>query len=145
MIVVAITGSREWFDRAAIEAALAGAEMLIVGDCPTGADELALELAFEWDIWPMVMCASKKRAALLAMSWKAMNRRGTIYTCADWEVHGKHAGPMRNRELATRAALEKQLGMDVRCHAFPLAKSVGTRDCISQLRAVGLQVDVHEG
>lgn len=145
MRVVVITGSRKWTDRAAIERAMAGAELLIVGDCPTGADALALAIAFEWDIFPIVFAASKKRAAELATLWKRTNQRAAIRTpAADWEVHGKHAGPMRNREIAATAHLERASGMDVVCYAFPLPDSVGTVDCMSQLRAAGFTVTLPE-
>lgn len=45
MKVAVVTGSRTWQNRAAIAYCLEGAELLIVGDCPTGADAIALEIA----------------------------------------------------------------------------------------------------
>lgn len=116
MRVVVITGSRDWTDRAAIEAALIGAELLIVGDCPTGADAIALEVAKAWDIIAAVHIA-------------------------EWKRLGKRAGPVRNGAIVARAALERTHGMDVRCHGFPLPKSVGTLDCMAQLRAAGFEVN----
>lgn len=116
--VVVITGSREWPNRAAIASALEGAEMLIVGDCPTGADAIALEIAKAWDVI-------------------------TVVLVADWKRFGNHAGPMRNKEMAAKAHLERASGMDVHCHAFPLPGSRGTPDCIRQLEAQGFAVTVY--
>jgi hypothetical protein len=118
--VIALTGSREWTDRAAIEQALAGAELLLVGDCPTGADAIALQVAKEWDVIVRVFAA-------------------------DWDRLGKFAGPQRNEVLASHAAGERAYGMDVHCHAFPLGESRGTRDCIGRLLSKGLHVEVHNG
>jgi hypothetical protein len=117
--LIVITGSRVWDDRAAIEAVMRGADGLLVGDCPTGADAIALQIAREWDIIPFVVRAN-------------------------WDKLGRSAGPVRNRELA-RAALNgrDRDEMDVSCHAFPLGESKGTRDCIRALREVGLTVFVY--
>lgn len=116
MKVVVLTGSRDWSDRAAIEHVLLGAELLIVGDCPTGADAIALELATAWDIIPVVLRA-------------------------DWDTHGRpKAAYLRNQAIADRAALERASGMDVCCYAFPLAGSRGTYDCKRRLEAHGFVV-----
>lgn len=116
--VVVVTGSREWTDRASIAAAIEGAELLIVGDCPTGADAIALEIAKEWDVIAEVLIAN----------WKAL---------------GNRAGPVRNGAMVARAVLERTHGMDVYCHAFPLPGSRGTPDCIRQLEAHGFPVTIH--
>lgn len=116
MKVVCITGSRRWTDRAAIERVLAGAELLIVGDCPTGADRIATDIAREWDI--------------IAAVYKA-----------DWETLGKYAGPNRNEAVAARAALERAYHMDVSAHAFLMADSKGTVDCLNRLRVHGFNVE----
>lgn len=52
------------------------------------------------------------------------------------------AGPLRNGAIAV-AAREALATGEVRCHAFPLSDSVGTFDCIRQLQAAGLAVEVH--
>ncbi|MET0410393.1 MAG: SLOG family protein [Polyangiaceae bacterium] len=119
MRIVVVTGSRNWADRAAIERVLAGADALIVGDCPTGADAIALEVARAWDIIPHVHRA-------------------------DWERFPKAAGPMRNENIARDAASERAHHMFVECHAFPLGESRGTRNCIDELRRQGFEVVIHE-
>lgn len=119
MKVAVVTGSRTWQNRAAIAYCLEGAELLIVGDCPTGADAIALEIAREWDIISVVLVA-------------------------DWKQYGKRAGPVRNGAIVARAVLERTHGMDVSCHAFPLPGSRGTPDCIRQLEAHGFVVTIHE-
>lgn len=122
MKTVVVTGSRTWTNRAAIASTLEGAELLIVGDCPTGADAIALEIAKEWDVI-------------------------TVVLVADWKRYGKtgptNAGHMRNGEIVTRAVLERASGMDVHCHAFPPPGSRGTPDCIRQLEAQGFAVTIH--
>lgn len=118
MKTVVVTGSRSWPNRTAIASALEGAELLIVGDCPTGADAIALEIAKEWDVI-------------------------TVVLVADWKQYGKRAGMIRNGAIVARAVLERASGMDVHCHAFPLPGSRGTPDCIRQLEAQGFVVTVH--
>ena len=74
--VVCLTGSRAWTDHDAIERAMHGTELLIVGDCPTGADAIALQLAHAWDVIPVVLHA-------------------------DWATHGNpRAAHLRNQAIA---------------------------------------------
>lgn len=96
-----------------------GADGLLVGDCKTGADAIALDVAITWDIVPTVVKA-------------------------DWEKYGKGAGPIRNAKMAKEAAMAREEGFDVCCHAFPLGESRGTRGCVEELRKVGQKVTVHE-
>ena len=112
---VVITGSRDWTETAPIEQALRGADALIVGDCPTGADAIALQTAKAWDIIAIVLTA-------------------------DWKGLGKKAGPVRNQAIADRAASELAGGMEVCCYAFPLAGSRGTHDCRQRLERAGFRV-----
>ena len=119
MLTVVITGSRDWEDRPAIEQALRGADCLIVGDCPTGADATAIETAKAWDIVPVVLAA-------------------------DWQGLGKKAGPVRNQAIADRAVQARADGLDVRCYAFPLGESRGTHDCRQRLETAGFRVAVIE-
>lgn len=51
---------------------------------------------------------------------------------ADWEVYGRAAGPIRNREMAEYADA---------LIAFPVGKSPGTRNMIKQARELELNVD----
>lgn len=52
---------------------------------------------------------------------------------ADWDLHGKLAGPIRNREMAAYGD---------RLLAFWDGKSKGTKDMIRAARAAGLPVKV---
>lgn len=49
-----------------------------------------------------------------------------------WGTHGKAAGPMRNQHMV-------DLGAEL-CLAFPVGKSVGTRDCMRRAAKAGIQV-----
>jgi len=117
---VLITGSRDWTDEQAIRAALAnitmwhGAEIVVVhGACPTGADAIADRVARDWG------------------GGMTVERHP-----ADWNAHGKAAGPLRNKHMVS-------LGADV-CLAFPQGESRGTRHCMSEARAAGIPVVVSE-
>jgi hypothetical protein len=56
---------------------------------------------------------------------------------ADWNKHGKGAGPIRNQAMV-------DLGADLLV-AFPLGASIGTRDCIRRAKAAGIIVWEVEG
>jgi hypothetical protein len=116
---ILVTGSRDWTDVAVIDDALREAvrgvpadEVVIVhGDCPTGADAivdmLALASGFTVEKYP-----------------------------AQWEVHGKAAGPIRNAKMV-------EDGADV-CLAFPQGVSRGTRGCIELAKVAGIETLVSE-
>lgn len=118
---ILVTGSRHWRDRETIERALLAVwlefdrptDMILMhGDCPTGADQIAS------DCW--------KRNGLPEDPHPA-----------DWDRHGRAAGPIRNQHMV-------DIGADV-VLAFPLGKSPGTRGCIKAARAAGLPVRIYEG
>jgi hypothetical protein len=77
MLRVLLTGDRAWVDREVVREVLGlfppGTEIL-VGDCPTGLDRMALGLACEMGM-----------------------RRRTF--AADWHLHGLAAGPLRNKAM----------------------------------------------
>ena len=117
MTRVLITGSRGWEDRLTIARAMLDAadgvtdEIVIVhGLCPTGADEIADDFA-EF------------------MNWKI-----EAYP-ADWNKHGRAAGPIRNQQMV-------DLGADI-CLAFPLGESRGTRHCMQAAEKAGIKVINH--
>jgi hypothetical protein len=61
-----------------------------------------------------------------------------VFTChALWQRYGNPAGPMRNRWMLD---MSPDLVL-----AFPMADSVGTRDCIDEARRRGIPVKVYEG
>lgn len=113
---VLVTGSRNLEYGARVDLALwaqarlaGGLDQLqvIVGDCPTGADLHAREF-----------CARHK-----VYLWTFV---------ANWNKHGKAAGPIRNAEMVAG-------GADV-CLAFPREGSKGTIDCIQRAKAAGIPV-----
>lgn len=144
MKTVVVTGSRKWSEPAPLRAALRGADVLIVGDCPpdrttrSSAYSLALSIALRWDVVAQVFAASPARAEFLR------NKGIHVELVSDWERDGNSAGPTRNTAIADAARRARLLG-EVRCHAFPQPGSVGTYDCIRKLRAAELDVDVFRG
>jgi YspA, cpYpsA-related SLOG family len=114
---ILITGSREWTDWRLLHWALKDAargvrwdEVTVVhGDCPSGADFFAGDFA---------RCAGMTEER----------------HPADWDKHGKAAGPIRNQEMVNA-------GADV-CLAFfqPGAANRGTRDCASRAERAGIPV-----
>lgn len=59
-----------------------------------------------------------------------------VYT-ADWETHGKKAGPIRNQKMLTE-------GKPTIVVAFPTEKSIGTRHMIKIAEKAGVPTIVHE-
>lgn len=119
---IVITGSRDyprrWGPVHELLAASPGS-LIIHGDCPTGVDAIA---------------------AVRAGSFG----HGVLSMPAQWDEYGRSAGPRRNRQMAKVAATLRDCGYLVECHAFPLGASRGTRDCVKALKAVGLDVQVHD-
>lgn len=142
MKTVVVTGSRKWSDPAPLQAALRGADVLIVGDCPpdrtsrSSADALALSIALRWDVVTQVFAASSARAEFLRS--KGIH----VELVSDWERDGDRAGPLRNFAIARAASAARKLG-EVKCHAFPLEDSVGTFDCMRKLKTAGFVVEIH--
>jgi hypothetical protein len=115
---VLVTGSRAWPDGAAVHQKLRrvalrqgfGRLVVVHGACPTGADAFADE-------------------------WARENADAGVTVephPADWDTHGKAAGPLRNTHMV-------QLTADL-VLAFPLGASRGTRDCMSKAQQAGLSV-----
>lgn len=113
--ICVISGSRTWPEtkRGPIELMMVGLTKtrsipvrFFVGDCPSGVDKLALEVA---------------------------NKHGlecNIFV-ADWDRHGKAAGPIRNGEMIARSP-------DL-VYAFRHnGHSPGTDDCIRQAKEAGI-------
>jgi len=120
---ILVTGSRYWRDLHTVEVALrevwlkhhAGAapeDTVVVHGGARGADACAAVLAPR-------------------MGFKVEEHP------ADWDRHGKAAGPIRNQYMV-------DLGADV-CLAFPIGESRGTRDCIRAAEKAGIPVLVREG
>ena len=79
---IAISGSRDIINeglvRDLLKPHLTGDVVMLVGDCPRGVDRIATELATELGI------------------------HCTVFE-ADWEAHGRAAGPLRNRKMVADA------------------------------------------
>ena len=112
---ILITGSRSWQDRDQISFELgraigeSGAEMrdivLVHGACPSGADAMAAALA--------MACGYRQEAHP-----------------ADWQQHGKVAGPIRNAEMVRQ-------GADL-CLAFIRDGSRGATHCANLAEKAGI-------
>ena len=119
MFTVIVTGSRDYQDWQKVwrelDALMSehGSLMIRHGGCPTGADRFA-------SMW-------------ISTFYNPSNVLEDVYE-ANWEQHGKAAGPIRNREMA-------QAGADL-CLAFPLGESRGTWNCVNECKKAGIPVKV---
>lgn len=121
MFTVIVTGSRDYEDWTRVwyelDTLMHRYSSLVIrhGGCPTGADSFAAMWIGSW--------------------FKSTNICESVFT-ANWDQHGKAAGPIRNREMA-------QAGADL-CLAFPLGKSYGTWNCVNECKKAGIPVKVIE-
>lgn len=102
-----VTGSRNWHDKdrlwAVFDSFKANDYSLVVGDCPTGADSLALRYAKEHN-------------------WSCR-----VFV-ADWTRYGRTAGPIRNQEMVSQHA--PAVDVFVICNK---GNSRGTADCTRRI------------
>jgi hypothetical protein len=116
---ILVTGSRHWPNQQAVWDALDRAATghepdtltIVHGNCPSGAD-------------------------LHAAKWAHARRIKTDPYVANWTLHGRVAGPLRNRQMV-------ESGADL-CLAFPYGESRGTRGCMQLAEAAGIPVEVVE-
>jgi len=113
-----ITGSRNLTDSLRVVDAIHNVcrdyktlPQIVVGDCPTGADQFARE-------------------------WAEYNFLEPEVYVADWDKHGKAAGPKRNQAMVDSGANL--------CLAFPEGDSRGTRDCIRRALVAGIPTIIYE-
>lgn len=121
-----VTGSRIYPNEADVWDALSmvvaerlgpGDTLTVVhGDCPTGADRFA----HNW-------CAAQD--AMTYTSYRVVEERYP----ADWDRHGKAAGPIRNQEMV-------DLGADL-VLAFVFGPSRGTHHCIAAAERAGIPIE----
>lgn len=98
-------------DRLDPDGLIATHAVIIQGGCPTGADLLARKVADEFGI------------------------RVETFP-ADWQQHGRAAGPIRNQQMA-------DAGADL-CLAFPSrGRSAGTWDMIRRAVAAGIETRIY--
>jgi hypothetical protein len=140
MKTVVITGSRDWADRNAIAVVLRGADRLVVGDCRSGADAIALGIAFAWDIIPTVLAASDERAEELRELACFVKQLGALYVPAKNGVGGRQTKPVAQYGQITRLRDSKggdtsEWRADLRVREFPRPAE--------QDRAVGARPTTH--
>lgn len=132
-LIVIVTGSRKLENRLRLEKVLAGyladarerneRLLLILGDCPTGADKYALD-------WAKLM---------IRRLYQVDYRRFV----AEWGTHGKAAGPFRNTEMVKSALQEhRDTGEPLYCVAFLKEgeRNRGTLDCATKAQQLGVYV-----
>lgn len=60
---------------------------------------------------------------------------------ADWDEHGRRAGPIRNTAMVSECVTAKEIdGAVVEVAGFPYGDSRGTKGCLALARAAGLEV-----
>ena len=132
LYAVVVTGARDWAD----------------GDAVWGM--LNLELAKATRVggdanFVIIHGACKTGADAIASKWCKQRREIELPMPAQWDEHGKAAGPIRNNQMALVARCLRDCGWTVTCHAFGLAQSKGgTKDCVKALEARDFNVTIHE-
>lgn len=106
-MIVIVTGGRNYFDKDKVNEILSALDItLLVQGGANGADRLAREYALE---------------NFIALE--------TIE--ADWNKHGRAAGPIRNREMLIKYPKATVI-------AFPGGR--GTENCVNQAKQLGMSV-----
>ncbi len=111
-----ITGGRHYKNRQKLRDVLdeEKPDMIVHGNCVTGAD-------------------------MLARQWASDNDKPQLVWPAEWDQHGHAAGPLRNEAMVRWVKQEEDLCRDdVKVIAF--SGGDGTADCVAQARAAGLEV-----
>lgn len=116
---VLVCGSRDWSDQTALWSVLSGfiepgVCVLIEGEAP-GADSMARD-------------------------WALNEEQPIEQYPADWEKHGKAAGPIRNQQMLDEGKPELVLAFVNK----PLAESRGTADMVRRAKAAGIPTYVVE-
>jgi hypothetical protein len=112
---VLITGNRDWTDDFPIDAIIGGLLAMV------GPGEL------------IVMHGKARGADSIADEWKWSGVEVEPYP-ADWDLHGRSAGPIRNRQM-----LDRRPDLVVAFHD-DLDASKGTRDCVEEAGRRGIPV-----
>ena len=83
----------------------------------------------------LVIHGDANGADTFAQIWAQNNHLPIRKYPAEWHIHGKKAGPMRNTEMVNVAT---------HCYAFPLEDSKGTWDAVKKAKEKGIIVQVIE-
>src|SRR5690606_2084303 len=132
-LIVIVTGSRKLKNRSRLENVLSGyfadarerneRLLLIIGDCPTGADKYALD-------W-----ANRMIRRLYPVDYRRF--------VAEWGTHGRAAGPSRNTEMV-KSALQEHKSTRERPYCVAFLKegerNRGTLDCATKAQQMGIYV-----
>lgn len=114
------TGSRNWKDWKLISKIILKNkyDIIIHGDCPTGADYIVDKIG-------------------------RLFGKTIIKMPAQWDKYGKQAGPARNKEMLNLLFCLQRCGYDIYIEAFPLRDSKGTYNMIKIARQAGMTVNPH--
>lgn len=112
-----ICGSRHWgdYNTLADQVDAVGVPDIVIHGGAPGADARAAEYALE--LGCNVICMP-----------------------AQWEEHGRKAGPLRNNEMLKVLRALGNCGYNIAVLAFPLGASYGTRNMMKQAEAFGVRV-----
>jgi hypothetical protein len=122
---ILVTGSRDWTDTASVVRAFTEA---VLRHYPDGVPK-----PFDWSTVELRHGCARgldSTAARIAAKW-GMQVKGIP---ADWDMHGRAAGSIRNGQLVAMSPLADEL------LTFALPHSVGTFDCARKARAAGIVV-----
>lgn len=82
----------------------------------------------------VVVTGDATGADRLAAAWALDRKHTLVIHYADWDTHGKSAGPLRNLEMVNSVrAVEHKFAV-----AFHDGKSRGTADTLARVRAAGI-------
>ncbi len=114
--VVILTGDRHWRNRASVETVIGRypSAVFVLGDCPTGLDEMARTICRRDDLAHLTLLA-------------------------DWKALGKRAGMARNGDMVNAALLiAKAAGLPIKAIGFhPNIK--GTKGCLLLAKRKGIE------
>ncbi len=129
MRAILVCGSRNWEDRETIRRELFPGDFLkwpdiVIQGGAEGADRIA----------------SLESACVLGAKGV-----GIIEMPAQWNKHGRSAGPKRNAQMLRVLLALGECGYSVSVLAFPIGESRGTRGMIAMAEKAGVDVRVIEG
>lgn len=124
-----VTGSRKWSDRMVVYRAL---NRYIAEHCQMGYDYQGEPVDYDKSDVTIVHGACPTGADVIADDWAIANGLDPERHPADWDKHGRAAGPIRNQEMV-------DLGADL-CYAFLKGDSRGTKDCARRAEKAGIPV-----
>jgi hypothetical protein len=99
--------------------------------------KLALDIEHTKEPITLVVQGGANGADYLASVWARENNIPCVEVLAEWSLHGKSAGPKRNRKMLLAYP-------SARVIAFPKSESRGTRGCMKLAEGFGMKVVVYE-